>query len=77
MEEQEMKAVVTMSQSNGFKHLRDFIQSNIKSCDARLSGHGKEIESLEELKAIQSQKQAYESVLNFVQKRKKKLQNNT
>lgn len=75
MEEQELQAVFHLAESKGWEYLRKFIKSNIKSCDARLTGHGEEIKSLEELKGIQEKKKAFQEVLNFVNHRVEKLKN--
>lgn len=75
MKRQEMEAVYRLTEGNGWKYLKKFIEANIENCNSRLSGHGKDFETLAELKETQGRKKAFQEVLNFVHHRKKKMEN--
>ena len=74
MDRQEMEAVFHLQESKGWEYVKEFINANIQNCNNRLSGHGREIEDLKELKKIQARKKAFQEVLNFVDHRRKKLE---
>ncbi|MFP4526382.1 MAG: hypothetical protein ACLFNL_08330 [Bacteroidales bacterium] len=74
--DEEMKKAIevsTLTNRKGWKHIKDFIKSNIRPIEDKLFNESLE---KEEFDVLQAKRQAYEKVLNFVKRKVKKVENN-
>lgn len=70
MNEREIRSVFSMSESNGWNYVEDFIVTNIQSRQKELVNN--EFDKLDEVKELQAEIKCLKKVLSFVDTRRKK-----